>query len=191
MLAPVQNCNLWEVSRASQMRQSSLPRPFPQTESRKTLSGRNGASGRVRVETGIQEGPAASPDRVLLAVRPVCVCADSFVRKGSRDSNGSPATSCQEKARCGGACGRSADPRRGPRRTDRLGRDVRAMENPRTHECTICGEERSTGQVWFLVAESHWEDKLKVLEWQDELARREGSMPPVAQDMLRNWLCTG
>jgi hypothetical protein len=28
--------------------------------------------------------------------------------------------------------------------------------------------------VCFLVAESHWEDKLKVLEWQDELARRRG-----------------
>jgi hypothetical protein len=38
------------------------------------------------------------------------------------------------------------------------------MDNPKMQECAICGEERSAEQVWFLVAESHWEDNLKVLE---------------------------
>ncbi len=45
------------------------------------------------------------------------------------------------------------------------------MDNPRMQHCAICGEERSAEQVWFLLAKSHWEDNLKVLEWQDELAR--------------------
>ena len=72
---------------------------------------------------------------------------------------------------------------------------MRAMENPRTHECTICGEERSTGQVWFLVAESHWEDKLKVLEWQDELARRRGIYAACSaghvEELVVHWMTTG
>ena len=48
------------------------------------------------------------------------------------------------------------------------------MENVKMQECTICGDEKTPGQIWFLIAESHWEDKLKVLEWRDELAKRHG-----------------
>jgi hypothetical protein len=69
------------------------------------------------------------------------------------------------------------------------------MDNPRMRECTICGEERSAGQVWFLVAESHWEDKLKVLEWQDELAKRQGIYAACCgghvEELVVHWMTTG
>ena len=62
-------------------------------------------------------------------------------------------------------------------------------------ECTICGDERSSGQVWFLVAESHWEDKLKVLEWQDDLARRQGVYAACSaghvEELVVHWMTTG
>jgi hypothetical protein len=69
------------------------------------------------------------------------------------------------------------------------------MNNLRKHECAICGEERSNGQVWFLVAESHWEDKLKVLEWQDELADRQGIFAACCgghvEELVVHWMTTG
>jgi hypothetical protein len=69
------------------------------------------------------------------------------------------------------------------------------MANTNMQECTICGEERSAGQVWFLVAESHWEDKLRVLEWQDELARRQGIFAACCgghvEELVVHWMTTG
>jgi hypothetical protein len=69
------------------------------------------------------------------------------------------------------------------------------MDNSRMQQCTICGEERSAGQVWFLVAESHWEDKLKVLQWQDELARRPGIYAACSaghvEELVVHWMTTG
>ncbi len=69
------------------------------------------------------------------------------------------------------------------------------MDNPKMQECTICGEERSAGQVWFLVAESHWEDKLKVLEWQDELSSRRGIYAACSgghvEELVVHWMTTG
>jgi hypothetical protein len=69
------------------------------------------------------------------------------------------------------------------------------MDNPRMQECTICGDERSSGQVWFLVAESYWEDKLKVLEWRDELARRQGIYAACSaahvEELVVHWMTTG
>ena len=69
------------------------------------------------------------------------------------------------------------------------------MNNPKMQECAICGDERSAGQVWFLVAESHWEDKLKVLEWQAELARRQGIYSACSashvEELVIHWMTTG
>jgi hypothetical protein len=60
------------------------------------------------------------------------------------------------------------------------------MDNPRMWQRAICGEERSAEQVWFLVAENHWADNLKVLEckmnWRDD----EESMRPAAGGTSRN-----
>jgi hypothetical protein len=62
-------------------------------------------------------------------------------------------------------------------------------------QCTICGEDKLPGQVWLLVAESHCEDKLRVLQWQDELARRQGiyaaCCPHHVQELVVHWMTTG
>jgi len=62
-------------------------------------------------------------------------------------------------------------------------------------ECTICGDERLAGQVWFLVAESHWEDKLKVLQWHEDLARRRGIYAACSaghvEELVVHWMTTG
>lgn len=68
------------------------------------------------------------------------------------------------------------------------------MHNPEV-QCTICGEEKLVGQVWLLVAESHREDKLRVLQWQDELAQRHGiyaaCCPAHVQELVVHWMTTG
>jgi hypothetical protein len=69
------------------------------------------------------------------------------------------------------------------------------MERQRVTECAICGEERSAVQVWFLVAENHWEDKLRVLQWQDELAIRRGIYAACGaghvEELVVHWMTTG
>jgi hypothetical protein len=61
--------------------------------------------------------------------------------------------------------------------------------------CTVCGEERTAGQVWFLLAESPWEDKLRILQWQDRLANREGihraCSPAHVQELVTHWMTMG
>jgi hypothetical protein len=61
--------------------------------------------------------------------------------------------------------------------------------------CTICGEEKSPTQVWFLITESHWEDKLKILQWQSEIAEREGMhgacCPAHVEELVIHWMTTG
>lgn len=51
------------------------------------------------------------------------------------------------------------------------------------------------GQVWFLLAESPWEDKLRILHWQDRLARREGihraCSPAHVQELVTHWMTMG
>jgi hypothetical protein len=61
--------------------------------------------------------------------------------------------------------------------------------------CTICGDEKSGGQVWFLLAENHWEDKLKILCWHERLAHREGihraCCASHVQELVVHWMTTG
>jgi len=69
------------------------------------------------------------------------------------------------------------------------------MDKPKMHECTICGDEKLPGQMWFLVAESHWEDKLRVLEWQDQMATRQGIYAACSaahvEELVIHWMTTG
>ena len=64
-----------------------------------------------------------------------------------------------------------------------------------TQICTICGEQRTQGQTWFLVAESHLEDRLKILGWQDDLASRRGihsaCCPAHVQELVTHWMASG
>lgn len=61
--------------------------------------------------------------------------------------------------------------------------------------CMICGEQKLPTGVWFLVAQSHWEDKLKILQWQYEVASREGMYgaccPAHVEELVIHWMTTG
>jgi len=63
------------------------------------------------------------------------------------------------------------------------------------HPCTICGEPKSADQVWFLVTESGWQDRLKVLQWNDDLALRWGihraCCPAHVQELVAHWMVNG
>jgi len=51
------------------------------------------------------------------------------------------------------------------------------------------------GQIWFLLAESPWEDKLRILHWQDRLANCEGirqaCSPAHVQELVTHWMTMG
>jgi hypothetical protein len=62
--------------------------------------------------------------------------------------------------------------------------------------CTICGDTKSDdASVWFLVAESHWQDRLMILGWQDNLASRSGihraCCPEHVQELVTHWMAMG
>jgi hypothetical protein len=61
--------------------------------------------------------------------------------------------------------------------------------------CAICGEEKSADDRWFLVTESRWQDKLKILHWDDHLAARPGiyhvCSPAHVQETVLHWMATG
>jgi hypothetical protein len=64
-----------------------------------------------------------------------------------------------------------------------------------THLCAICGVERSTNQPRFLVAEDTWEDKLTILQWNEQVASRAGievacSIDHV-EELVVHWMTTG
>jgi hypothetical protein len=65
----------------------------------------------------------------------------------------------------------------------------------RSQACTICGEGKLPAQVWFLVTESPYADKLRVLQWQDEIAEREGiygaCCPAHVEELVIHWMTTG
>jgi len=69
------------------------------------------------------------------------------------------------------------------------------MKDASLQLCTVCGEQKSTGQVWFLVAESHWEDKLAILHWEDEISYRKGMhracCPAHVEELVVHWMTTG
>lgn len=68
---------------------------------------------------------------------------------------------------------------------DGLSRDV----------CAICGDERSSGEIWFLVAENRWEDRIRLLRWNDGLAGREGVHRACGarhvEELVVHWMTTG
>jgi hypothetical protein len=70
--------------------------------------------------------------------------------------------------------------------------DVRHI---RKHLCAICGDEKSAGSLWFLLAENRWEDKLKILQWDPQLARQDGIRRACSaahvQELVVHWMTTG
>jgi hypothetical protein len=69
------------------------------------------------------------------------------------------------------------------------------MDTRRVCLCAICGEEKSADEHWFLVTESRWQDKLKVLCWDDHLAGQAGiyhvCSPAHVQETVLHWMATG
>jgi hypothetical protein len=65
----------------------------------------------------------------------------------------------------------------------------------RIQACTICGDGKSAAQVWFLVTESRCEDKLRILQWEAEIAEREGMYgaccPAHVEELVIHWMTTG
>ena len=69
------------------------------------------------------------------------------------------------------------------------------MQHIRKHLCAICGDEKSAGGLWFLLAENRWEDKLKILQWDSQLARQDGIRRACSaahvQELVVHWMTTG
>ena len=69
------------------------------------------------------------------------------------------------------------------------------VQHIRKHLCAICGDEKSAGGLWFLLAENRWEDKLKILRWDPQLARQDGICRACSaahvQELVVHWMTTG
>jgi hypothetical protein len=61
--------------------------------------------------------------------------------------------------------------------------------------CTICGKRKLHGDVWFLLAEDRWADRLKILEWHDAVACRQHVQRACCalhvQQLVVHWMTTG
>jgi hypothetical protein len=61
--------------------------------------------------------------------------------------------------------------------------------------CSICGRERKSEDGWFLMLESHWQDKVKILQWHDQLATQSGIHRVCGaehvQELVVHWMTTG
>ncbi len=65
----------------------------------------------------------------------------------------------------------------------------------RTNACAICGEESPGNETRFLVAENRWEDKLAILQWNEQIASREGIQVACSashvEELVIHWMTTG
>jgi hypothetical protein len=63
------------------------------------------------------------------------------------------------------------------------------------HLCSVCGEQKSSGEVWFLVVENHAEDRLVILQWDDEVSYRRGMhracCPAHVEELVIHWMASG
>jgi hypothetical protein len=69
------------------------------------------------------------------------------------------------------------------------------MDLSQMNVCAICGGKRLGTERWFLVAENRWEDKLKVLQWNERLAAHEGNQracsAAAVEELVVHWMTTG
>ena len=60
--------------------------------------------------------------------------------------------------------------------------------------CAVCGAHRSANQEWFLVAQSRWQDRLRILQWDDRLALQNGVHGACriahVQELVVHWMAT-
>ena len=69
------------------------------------------------------------------------------------------------------------------------------MKKTDSGACTICGRSRSGKQRWFLIVEDRWQDKLKILHWDDRFAALPGIHSACGaghvQQLVVHWMTTG
>lgn len=61
--------------------------------------------------------------------------------------------------------------------------------------CTICLIAKKNNELWFLLVENRWTDRLKILRWHDELASNPGFHAACCaahvQELVIHWMTTG
>lgn len=61
--------------------------------------------------------------------------------------------------------------------------------------CTICLTAKKKNELWFLLVENRWTDRLKILSWHDELASNPGFHAACCaahvQQLVIHWMTTG
>lgn len=70
------------------------------------------------------------------------------------------------------------------------------MKNINQLLCGICGSQKiSPDDEWFLLCESRWQDRLKILRWNDQLALQKGLHSACGathvQELVIHWMITG
>ncbi|MBZ5720255.1 MAG: hypothetical protein LAO03_07720 [Acidobacteriia bacterium] len=69
------------------------------------------------------------------------------------------------------------------------------MNSPRAYVCVICGELREGAEPWFLIANNRWQDKLRILQWNERLATQRGihhaCTAEHVQELVVHWMITG
>ena len=69
------------------------------------------------------------------------------------------------------------------------------MQETSLPECTVCGRTRRDEPGWFLLIESRWQDKIKILRWHDMLAAQQGvhrvCRASHVQELVVHWMTTG
>jgi len=63
------------------------------------------------------------------------------------------------------------------------------------HFCKICQAEQSPEHNWFLLIENEWEDRIKILQWNDVLAKYPGvhcaCSTAHTKQLVAHWMATG
>ena len=70
------------------------------------------------------------------------------------------------------------------------------MKNVNRFFCGICGAEKvAFHDEWFLLSESRWQDRLKILRWHDQVAVQDGLHfacgTTHVQELVIHWMITG
>ena len=69
------------------------------------------------------------------------------------------------------------------------------MNDAKTGRCAICGEPLRRSATPFLVAENRWEDKLTILQWNEQMACRRGIQTACSvnhvEELVIHWMTTG
>jgi hypothetical protein len=69
------------------------------------------------------------------------------------------------------------------------------MKYLRVNTCAVCGEGNSENKTRFLLAENRWQDKLTILEWNEQTASHTSVQVACcvnhAEELVVHWIATG